>query len=334
VADFHEVIRSRLAELVSRSAVPSIAYAIVLDGEVSVGGLGGAGPETVFQIGSVTKGFTGILLADLAGRGLLRLSDPAANYMPKASPGRITLLDLATHTSGLPPLPPGMRKYALLRPSDPYSLYPVATFLRTARRSLASAPGGVQPYRYSNYGFGLLGHLLGQAGAAAGGPGQSDTATYPALVEQRICGPLGLRGTGFDAVATQGHRRGRPVPDWRLGALAAAGGLYSTAADLAKLLIACLTPGESPLEDPIRVATQPHRVVGPGVEIGLAWHHAVKDDQRVIWHNGMTGGFSAMVAVNRARRAGVAALANSSGIGVPPSPLDAPILDALGAAAR
>jgi CubicO group peptidase (beta-lactamase class C family) len=65
---------------------------------------------------------------------------------------------------------------------------------------------------------------------------------------------------------------------------------------------------------------------GPG-EIGLAWHHAVRDGHRVIWHNGMTGGCSAMVAFSPARRAGIAVLANDSG--VPPSPLDRLVLDTL-----
>ncbi len=323
MADLREVICLRLAALVSRYEVRSIAYAIVLDGEVTVGGFGGGSPETVFQIGSVTKVFTGLLLADLAERGQVLLSDPAAEYLPGASPGRVTLLDLATHTSGLRPLPPGLRRHALIRPSDPYSRYPAARFLRAARRSLASAPGGAQPYRYSNYGFGLLGHLLGQAAGSA----------YTTLVEQRICGPLDMRYTTFEGIAPPGHqviqgyRRGRPVPDWHMGALVAAGGLYSTAADLAKFLTACLEPGESPLEAPIRQAMRPRRMVSPGVEIGLAWNHTCRGDDRVVWHHGMTGGFSAMVAVNPSRRAGVAALANRGGVS--PSPLGTPVLDAL-----
>jgi len=92
--------------------------------------------------------------------------------------------EVATHTSGLPRLPPGMRRYALLRPRDPYAWYPRSSFLRAARRSLATAPGG-QPYAYSNFGAALLGYLLGEAAAVP----------YQRLVEERICRPLSMTAT-------------------------------------------------------------------------------------------------------------------------------------------
>lgn len=309
-------IPSGLRALVDKGELPSAAYAVVSDGEVAAGGFGGAGPETVFQIGSVTKVVTGLLLADLAERGQVLLSDPATKYLPGAAPGRATLADLATHTSGLPRLPPGLRRYALLRPGDPYAWYPAGALVRAARRSLATAAGG-QPYLYSNYGFGLLGYLLGQA----------EGAPYPKLAEQRVCGPLGMSATRFNATPVQGYSRGRPVGPWHMGALSAAGGLHSTATDLARLLTACLAPETTGLGQAIRTALTPRVAPSPGGEIGLAWHHALRDGQRVIWHNGMTGGFSAMVALSPGRRTGAAVLANDGG--VPPSPLDALVLDAL-----
>jgi serine-type D-Ala-D-Ala carboxypeptidase/endopeptidase len=317
VPDLRARLSAGLDALVDAGAVPSAGYAVVRDGAVTAGGAGGAGPDTVFQVGSVTKAVTGLLLADLAGRGEVGLTDPATRYLPGAVPGPVTLLDLATHTSGLPRLPPGMLRYALLRPRDPYAWYPARSFLRAARRSLAAAPGGTQPYVYSNYGFGLLGYLLGQA---AGVP-------YRVLAEQRVCAPLGLRATAFDAAPVQGYHRGRPVPPWRMGPLVAAGGLSSTAADLARLLTACLTPDSTPLGPAVRAALAPRVPIPPGGEIGLAWHHTLHDGQRVIWHNGMTGGYSAMVALHPARRTGIAVLANDGG--EPPSPLDALVLDAL-----
>jgi len=308
--------RSRLAALVDSGEIPSAAYALVSDEGVAAGGFGGAGPETVFQIGSVTKAVTGLLLADMAERGQVLLSDPATRYLPGAAPGQVTLLDLATHTSGLPRLPPGMRRYALLRPGDPYAWYPARAMVRTARRSLATAAGG-QPYRYSNYGFGLLGYLLGQA----------QRMPYPKLAEQRICGPLGMTATRFDARPVQGYSRGKPAGPWHMGALSAAGGLHSTATDLGRLLAACLRPETTGLGQAIGAALTPRVTVSPAVEVGLAWHHALREGQRVIWHNGMTGGFSAMVALSPVRRTGIAVLANDGG--APPSPLDALVLDTL-----
>ena len=289
--------------------------------DVAAGGFGGAGPRTIFQIGSVTKVFTGLLLADMAERDEVRLSDPAARYLPRwrGGTGSVTLADLATHTSGLPRLPRSLLWSALLSPRDPYARHPAARFVRAARRALRAGSAG-SPYVYSNFGFGLLGYLLGQAAGTA----------YQALVTTRICGPLGLPDTTFtvpgpaqDRMA-QGYRRGRAIPDWQLGVLASAGALYSTAADLARFLQACLTPAATPLEPAIRATLTPRRAI-PGGEIGLAWHHA--RGGRVIWHNGMTGGFSAMIAFDPARALGVAALANSAT--APPSPLDQAVLGAL-----
>ncbi|HEY0933507.1 MAG TPA: serine hydrolase domain-containing protein [Trebonia sp.] len=315
--DLQAALSAGLGALVGAGTVPAAAYAVVADGTAAAGGFGGAGPDTVFQIGSVTKTVTGFLLADLAERGEVQLTDPATRYLPGAAPGPVTLLGLATQTSGLPRLPPGMLRYALLRPRDPYAWYPERSFLRAARRSLAAAPGGQQPYEYSNYGFGLLGYLLGQA---AGMP-------YETLAEQRICAPLGLRDTTFAAAPVQGHHHGKPVPPWQLGVLSAAGGLHSTAADLARLLTACLDPVGTPLGPALGTALAPQVRLPSGGQLGLAWHFAERDGQQVIWHNGMTGGYSAMVALHPARRTAAAALANDGG--TPPSPLDSLVFDAL-----
>ena len=315
--------------------VPSLAWVVVREQDMAAGGFGGAGPQTIFQIGSVTKVFTALLLADMAERSEVQLSDLAASYLASPAEDGPALADLATHTSGLPRLPRGLLRSALLHPGDPYARYPAARLVRDARRALrAGSPGS--PYAYSNFGFGLLGYLLGQA---AGTP-------YETLVTTRICGPLGLPDTTFGGSGlsrdrkAQGHNRGRPVPDWRLGALVGAGGLYSTATDLARFLQACLaavpavpavpgTPGApaETLGPAIRATLTPRRPI-PGGEIGLAWHLARRGGQTISWHNGMTGGFSTMIALDPARRLGVAALANSAGR--PPSPLDEAILQALG----
>ena len=303
-----------LAPLVSRGDVPSLAYAVVRDGDATLGGFGGAGPQTIFEIGSVTKVFTALRLADMAERGQVRLSDPAARYLPGGT-GPVTLADLATHTSGLPRLPPGMVWSALTHPRDPYANYPAARLVRAAHRSLR-ASSRPNAYAYSNYGYGVLGYLLGQAAGSS----------YQALVAERVCGPLGLADTTFEVPQAargrmaQGHARGRAVPGWHLGALAAAGGLHSTAADLAKLLRACLAaPAGTPLDASIRAVVRPRADI-PSGQVGLAWHLTLCGDRELIWHNGMTGGYSAMIAFDPVRSLGVAALANAAG--VQPSPLD------------
>jgi serine-type D-Ala-D-Ala carboxypeptidase/endopeptidase len=152
--------------------------------------------------------------------------------------------------------------------------YPERSFLRAARRSLATAPGG-QPYAYSNFGAGLLGYLLGEAAQVP----------YQRLVEERICRPLTMSATSFDARPVQGYSNGRKVPPWHLGAMAAAGGLYSTASDMAKLLTACLRPPDTALAESAPLALATHAVLSPRAEMGLGWHHALRDGRRVSWHN-------------------------------------------------
>ena len=311
-----DAVVSQLSALVERGEVASVAFAVVAGICVRSGGFGGADADSVFQVGSVTKAFTGLLLADSAGRGIAKLSDPGTDYLPGAVPGKVTLAELATHTSGLPRLPPGMRRYALLRPRNPYAWYPKSSFLRAARRSLATAPGG-QPYAYSNFGGALLGYLLGEAAQVP----------YQRLVEERICRPLSMTATSFRARPVQGYSNGRRVPPWHLGPMPAAGGLYSTARDLAKLLTACLRPEGTALA-PLALVT--HAVIGPREEMGLGWHHALRDGRRVSWHNGMTGGYSCMIALDTERQSAIAALANRGS--PPPSSLDAPVMKAIFAA--
>jgi D-alanyl-D-alanine-carboxypeptidase/D-alanyl-D-alanine-endopeptidase len=311
-----------LGSLVSHGGIPSLAYAVVRDGDATLGGFGGAGPQTIFEIGSVTKVFTALLLADMAERGQVRLSDPAARYLSGGT-GPVTLADLATRTSGLPRLPRGLRWSALTHPQDPYVGYRTARLVRDARRSLR-ASSRPNAYAYSNYGYGLLGYLLARAAGSS----------YQALVTERICGPLGLADTTFEVPQAardrraQGHARGRAVSGWHMGALAGAGGLHSTAADLAKLLRACLAaPAGTPLDAALRATMRPRADIPYG-QIGLAWHLTVRQDRELIWHNGMTGGYSAMVAFDPVRSLGVAALANAAG--GQPSPVDEAVVAALG----
>lgn len=145
------------------------------------------GAESVFEIGSITKTFTGVLLADMVMRGEVSLRDPVSRYlpahvrMPSWRGHEITLLDLATHRSGLPRMPDNGDP---CNPGDGFAGYGVEDLYEfLSDHQLRHAPG--EEAEYSNVGFGLLGHLLERAS------GQS----YEDMVAERILKPLGMHMT-------------------------------------------------------------------------------------------------------------------------------------------
>jgi CubicO group peptidase (beta-lactamase class C family) len=238
---------------------PEAVLAAVIDGEVAVAYHGAADAGSVFELGSMTKTFTALLLAVMVERGEVGYDDPITAHLPThALPRRhaarsITLGHLATHTAGLPRLPPNLYLQALPRwGTNPYAGYrPGHLYRATTRIRTRSEPG--RRVRYSNYGIGLLGHLLGLAGGA----------DYPTLLRDRVCTPLGLARTRVTHQPGDliGHRRGRSVPPWEMDALAGAGILRSTPTDLLRYLTALLHPDSTPLSGPLRAVRQPRATI-------------------------------------------------------------------------
>ena len=266
---------------------------------------------TIFEIGSITKAFTGILLADMVNRGEVRLDQPVADLLPAGTRvptmngAVITLEHLATHTSGLPRLPANLRP---ADPSNPYADYSVAQLYEFLRgHELQRAPGA--RYEYSNLGAGLLGHAL----AIRGG------ATYEQLVRERILGPLGMTNTAITLTPpmrrrlTQGHDAdGSPVPHWDIPTLAGAGALRSTLADMLKFAAAVRTPPDNEIGRAIMLSTRARVTPNRALQLGLGWHISNFNGDTIVWHNGGTAGFRTMVAVNPARNVGMVLLGTSS----------------------
>ncbi|MFF4926793.1 serine hydrolase domain-containing protein [Kitasatospora sp. NPDC001261] len=294
-------------------------------GRTGPGG-GVPGPQTLFDIGSVTKVFTSLVLARLALDGAVRLDEPLAEVLTGASGGRavvpargaqpITLRHLATHTSGLPRLPRGMLAQSLLSPNkpDPYAGCTAERVLDgLARTRLRTAPG--RGFRYSNLGAGLLGLALAQRSGVG----------YEELVAREVCAPLGLVDTCVrsdeeqSARLAHGHTPGgRPVPHWSFGAVPGMGGLRSTAADLVVFLRAQLAAGrepEAPLSAAIALTRETRHRVNPFAWTHLGWlgHrlHTQQGGHLQIWHNGGTGGFRSFVAFDPEKRVGAVVLANT-----------------------
>ncbi|MFD3515528.1 serine hydrolase domain-containing protein [Streptomyces sp. NPDC058657] len=304
----------------------SLSVAVVDAGGVRFAALGtdrareSVTPDTAFEIGSVTKVLTGMLLASLAGAGRVSVEQPVAELLPghrfsSAATASVTLDELASHRSGLPRLPHGSLPanlrltLAVMRGRDPYRGMGRAEFLRRAARVTPTGPRG--GFGYSNLGMALLGQALAESvkGAAADGEDR-----YAVLLERELLGPLGMaatvvRGPGTAARHAVPHRSdGRAVAPWISPGYAPAGvGVLSTARDLSRLLGAVLEQRAPGID-----ATRPRHDAQGMNRIGMGWLTQAAGDRELTWHNGATGGSRSFVGLDRARGRAVAVLSNTA----------------------
>lgn len=312
-------VRAILSERLDPNKDVAIIVGMLHAGRARVIAAGKAGPgsvpalngDTVFEIGSATKVFTAAVLADMVGRGEVRLNDPAAKYLPATVrvPARnnrqITLLDLATHTSGLPRLPANLNPK---EPANPYADYTVEQMYAFLSGYELTRDIGEQ-FEYSNLGMGLLGHLL----ALKAGMG------YEALVTRRILEPLQMKDTviilrpDLRSRLAAGHdSAGRPAANWDLPALAGAGALRSTMNDMLKFLAANLA-GTGPLTTALQLTHESRRSIGtPDGSIGLGWLLRRGFEREIVWHNGGTGGYHSFIGFDPRTGDGVVILHNSA----------------------
>lgn len=296
-----------------------VAVAVVDDAGVRTAGLGRTGgpedqpvtPATAFEIGSVTKPLTGMLLAERVAAGEVALDDAVGDVVEGsrrlASTGSATLEELATHRSGLPrvPMEPAFLARSVLASLTGGNPYPYDAEDVLEFAGAAEAPGGAEP-AYSNLGAATLGQALAlQAGE-----------DYGALLESTVTDPLGMSDTVVaedpsDVPADRAYGvggNGLPKSPWVSEGFAPAGGVWSTADDLAVLLQALLD-GSAPGGE---VATEPRADFTGDDRIGLFWIVSEVDGRTVTWHNGGTGGFRAWVGVDREARRGVAVLSSGT----------------------
>lgn len=259
---------------------------------------GVAAEKRVFEIGSISKVFTGLLLADAVLEKKVRLDSTLKEVLGKkqdfADPrvGEITLLQLATHTGGLPRLPDNMGPNPDAE-KDPYAKYDrkdMRAFL--AKAKLAGPPP--YPASYSNFGMGLLGDLLADLSGK----------TWEATVKEKITGPLGMRDTVESLSAEQTKRLAPPYQgairgtSWTFQAMAGAGALRSTAADMVKFGEALLEPEKTPKPAMIRSMLEARAPYADmGAEIGLGIIIGKLDGGKEYIHSGGTGGYRSVLQV-------------------------------------
>ncbi|WP_030372533.1 serine hydrolase domain-containing protein [Streptomyces rimosus] len=291
-------------------------------GSTAFGGGVPVEPSTRFEIGSLTKTFTALLFAELAARGDVGHHDPAARHLPPGTsvPVRgteITLTHLATHTSGLPRLPPGLLRSALGRlMANPYAGFGRADVLRAlARTRLRSRPG--DRVHYSNFGVGILGHAL--CGADGGVP-------YEDLLAARVLRPLGLHDTsatpGPPPGSTQvtGYWHHHPRPPFAIPGLPGAGAVRSSAQDLLTFAEALISPGtaavtgvpSAPLRTALEDVVRPRLVLPRSTSrLALIWNIRPRADASGLYHHsGGTRGCTAFVGFSIRHDTALVALAN------------------------
>ena len=296
-----------------------VTIGVVQHGVRRVLSYGATKPDSLFEIGSITKTFTGLILAQMVEQKKARLDEPVRALLPAgtvaapASGPEITLLDLSAQRSGLPRMPDNFR------PTDPNN--PYVDYDKTLLYAFIASHGVAMPAKpefvYSNLGVGLLGQALAERAGT----------TYEALVRKEITGPLGMRETvatippAMRARFAQGHDADhKPVPAWDQNALAGAGAVRSTAADMLTYLEAQLHPDHLPpsarstavgktLGAAITASHVPQGEAMGGMHIALNWLRI--DETGSFWHNGGTAGHTAFALFNPDLDFAVVALCNT-----------------------
>jgi len=267
---------------------------------------------TVFEIGSITKVLTALMLADMVAHGEVAFDDPVAKYLPRSvtlhERGRpITLLDLATYRSGLPNMPGNLppQWWASPNPFADYTRRKLYAFLSSYLPEYE--PGS--HYQYANLGFTLLGIAL------ATRAGRS----YEELLLEKICNPLGLTHTRVTLTAgmrqhlAQGHNPEnlKPAQRWDMHDVPEMGGVLSTASDLTVLLKASMGTERTPLKTSFGRLLETRRPTSvKGTEVGLGWFISSNETEEIVWKSGLTGGFSSFIGFSTRNQHGAILLSN------------------------
>jgi D-alanyl-D-alanine-carboxypeptidase/D-alanyl-D-alanine-endopeptidase len=265
--------------------------------------------DTVFEIMSITKVLTSLLLADMAARGEVAFDDPVAKYLPLTLHERgrpIRLLDLATYTSGLPNMPGNVPPdwYAYPNPMGDYTEAKLFEFL--ASNVPEYEPG--THYEYASLGFGLLGIALARRAGKS----------YQELLTERVCGPLGMADTGITLTSemrrhlAQGHDLNlKPTPLWDVPAMPGMGCVRSNAKDLAVFLRASMGLVHSPLREPLaRLVEMRTPTSLAGTDAGLGWFITSDEGEQIVWKSGLSGGCNTFIGFSLQTHRGALVLSN------------------------
>jgi CubicO group peptidase (beta-lactamase class C family) len=273
--------------------------------------------DTIFEIASITKTFTVLALEDMVARGEMHLDDPVEKYLPESvkvpahNGKKITLLDLATHTSGLPRDPNNLTPTHGL-PENAFADYTVERMYQFLNAFVLSRDPG-ERVEYSNVGMALLGHALARKAGT----------NYESMVVEHICHPLKMDSTRviltpeMKSRMAAGHdQHGNRAPNWNFLAYDGTGGLHSSAKDLLKYVSANLGLEKSyltPLMEKTRVIR--HRNTSHG-DMAMSWSvrsEGLEPGRTFIGHAGGSGGYETFIGLDETQRRGVVVLCSQQG---------------------
>ncbi len=311
-----EIVES-IEKRIEEGITPSIALAIIDSSGVQYFNFGKTaenGKEvdenTIYEIGSISKVFTGILLAQQVLEGDLKLEDEINSILPNdikvpvMGDTEITLGNLADHTSGLPGMPDN---FAPANPNNPYADYTVDQMYEFISSYQPSRTVGSE-YEYSNLAQGLLGQILAM----------NKNTTYEELMVRVIANPLSMNDTRIELTKSMkerlalGHSVGKVVENWDIPTLAGAGAIRSSTSDMAKFISANIGYVNSPLMEKMELSHQIRHDKAGEMSVAMSWHIKKGDNGDVIWHNGGTGGYRTFTGFVKETGIGVVLLTNSS----------------------
>jgi CubicO group peptidase (beta-lactamase class C family) len=320
----HKILAVRLQGFEQRVGI--VVGVIGPDGRrvVALGSLGTKTPghvdgDTLYEIGSITKVFTSLVLAEMVERGEVALDDPVARYLPgvkipERNGRQITLGDLSTHRSGLPRMP---SNFDPKTPTNPYVDYPIERLYQFLAGYELKRDVDAE-FEYSNLGAGLLLHALARRAGI----------NYERLMRERVFQPLGMTSTAFTLAPALKSRlatphssvfRLAPTPPWDFTeAFAGAGALRSSANDLLTFLGACLGHTPTPLSAAMARMVAIRRDATDTFKMGLGWRlEPRKNGLEIVWTGGATYGSRTFAGYDPTSRVGVVVLSNyNSGSGI------------------
>lgn len=268
--------------------------------------------NTIFEIGSISKVLTCVILADMIVNNEINLDDPVEKFLPEnvRVPSRdgkkIILQNLATHTSGLP------RMHSLLLDPKPDKKHEYTKDGMYEFLSDYDLPRDIgSQYEYSNTGGSLLAHVLSlNAGKS-----------YEQTLKERILDRLGMNSTCVNECDelrdrfAKPHHLGKVVDELNLpDELAGAGGIKSSGKDMLAFLSFAMGLKDSDLQDSFQMTQAVNHKINEIVSIGLGWVIVNNGKRNIVWHNGATDGFASFVGFDSDSKKGVVVLTNSQEI--------------------